>query len=205
MRNTGRPGRCCRTAVLRRDLDVLFSALVVEPDFIIRRRPQDVTFVVADGDVVAVGRVVQHASDIRPVRVTVLKTNRHFGARQQHAYSPILRHAHQHTHVDWGRIFIVLTMLVFAVGTNITINVKFPEMADAFPFIGVAVWAAILLTVPVRRHDWEVLPDTIKGSVFLLSLVLCASMMPVEELPAASWLGTWPGSGSSPWSASRWL
>ena len=25
------------------------------------------------------------------------------------------------------------TMLVFAVGTNITINIKFPEMADAFP------------------------------------------------------------------------
>jgi len=111
----------------------------------------------------------------------------YFGARQQHAYSPILRHAHQHTHVDWGRIFIVLTMLVFAVATNITVNVKFPELADAFPFIGVAVWAAILLTVPVRRHDWEVLPDTVKGSVFLLSLVLCASMMPVEELPAASW------------------
>ena len=111
----------------------------------------------------------------------------YFGARQQHAHSPILRHAHQHTHVDWGRIFVVLVMLVFAVATNITINVKFPELADAFPFIGVAVWAAILLTIPVRRHDWEVLPDTIKGSVFLLSLVLCASMMPVEELPAASW------------------
>ena len=41
--------------------------------------------------------------------------------------------------------------------------------------------------MPVRRHDWEVLPETVKGSVFLLSLVLCASMMPVEELPKASW------------------
>ncbi len=111
----------------------------------------------------------------------------YFGAKQQHAYSPIIKHAHEHTHVDWGRIFIVATMLVFAVVTNITINVKFPELAEHFPFIGVAVWAAIILTIPVRRHDWELLPDTIKGSIFLLSLVLCASMMPVEELPPASW------------------
>ena len=111
----------------------------------------------------------------------------YFGARQQHAYSPILKNAHAHTRVDWGRIFIVATMLVFAVATNIAINVRFPALADHFPFIGVAVWAAIILTIPVRRHDWEVLPETVKGSIFLLSLVLCASMMPVEELPAASW------------------
>lgn len=111
----------------------------------------------------------------------------YFGAKQQHAYCPIIKHAHSHTKVDWGRIFIVVTMLVFAVVTNITINVKFPELAEHFPFIGVAVWLAILLTIPVRRHDWELLPETIKGSIFLLSLVLCASMMPVEELPPASW------------------
>ncbi|WP_295002295.1 citrate transporter [uncultured Dechloromonas sp.] len=111
----------------------------------------------------------------------------YFGARQQHAYCPIIKHAHGHTKVDWGRIFIVATMLVFAVATNITINLKFPELAEHFPFIGVAVWLAIILTIPVRRHDWELLPETIKGSIFLLSLVLCASMMPVEELPPASW------------------
>jgi Na+/H+ antiporter NhaD/arsenite permease-like protein len=111
----------------------------------------------------------------------------YFGAKQQHAYSPIIKHAHEHTKVDWGRIFIVATMLVFAVATNITINVKFPELAEHFPFIGVAVWVAIIMTISVRRHDWEVLPETVKGSIFLLSLVLCASMMPVEELPPASW------------------
>ena len=54
-------------------------------------------------------------------------------------------------------------------------------------FIGVAVWVAVLLTIKVRRHDWELLPETAMGSVFLLSLVSCASLMPVESLPAASW------------------
>lgn len=49
------------------------------------------------------------------------------------------------------------------------------------------MWQVLSCNEPLRRHDWEVLPDTIKGSIFLLSLVTCASMMPVEELPAASW------------------
>ncbi|TXT26674.1 MAG: hypothetical protein FD131_4066 [Rhodocyclaceae bacterium] len=112
----------------------------------------------------------------------------YFAAKQQHAYSPIIRHSHAHTHIDWGRIFIVALMLVFAVGTNVTVNLKFTDLADHFPFIGVAVWVAIILTIPVRRHDWELMPETIKGSIFLLSLVLCASMMPVEQLPPASWV-----------------
>ena len=110
------------------------------------------------------------------------------GAKQQHAYSPIIHHVHKHTHIDWGRLFIVGLMLIFAVGTNVTVNINFPEKAEHFPFIGVAVWAAILLTIPVRRHDWELMPETVKGSIFLLSLVLCASMMPVDQLPPASWL-----------------
>ena len=120
--------------------------------------------------------------------IVALIITAYFAAKQQHAYSPIIKHAHEHTHVDWARIFIVGTMLVFAVATNITINLKFPALADHFPFIGVAVWVAIILTMGVRRHDWELLPETIKGSIFLLSLVLCASMMPVEELPPASWV-----------------
>ena len=45
----------------------------------------------------------------------------------------------------------------------------------------------ILLTAPLRRPDWEVMPETFKGTIFLLALVTCASMMPVEKLPAASW------------------
>jgi len=108
-------------------------------------------------------------------------------ARQQHAFSPILKHAHQHTHIDWARVGIVGLILAFAIAANVTVNVKFPELAERFPFIGVAVWAAILLTVPLRRPDWEVLPETLKGTIFLLSLVTCASMMPVEALPIASW------------------
>jgi Na+/H+ antiporter NhaD/arsenite permease-like protein len=108
-------------------------------------------------------------------------------AMQQQKYSPILKNANQHTQVDWARLGIVALILVLAIVTNVTVNVNFNHLADHFPFIGVAVWVAILISIPIRRHDWEVVPDAAKGAVFLLSLVLCASMMPVEELPKASW------------------
>ncbi|MCK6375353.1 MAG: citrate transporter [Zoogloea sp.] len=108
-------------------------------------------------------------------------------ARVQHRHSPIIRHAHEHTHVDIPRVGIVVLILAAAVTMNVVVNVHFTALADSFPFLGVAVWAAILLTVGIRRPDWEVLPETFMGTIFLLSLVSCASMMPVEKLPAASW------------------
>jgi len=108
-------------------------------------------------------------------------------AHQQHAYSPIIKDAHAHTHIDWARVVIVGLMLFAAIATNVTLNLVMPAQASRFPYIGIALWLAIALSVPLRRPDWEVLPETAKGTIFLLSLVTIASMMPVEQLPAASW------------------
>jgi hypothetical protein len=84
------------------------------------------------------------------------------------------------------RIGIVSLILVVAVAVNITVNTKFPKHSGSFPFIGVAVWTAIVISIGMRRPDWEVLPRTLRSSIFLLSLVLIASMMPVERLPNPS-------------------
>jgi len=108
-------------------------------------------------------------------------------AIQQQKYSPILRHEHAHVSVDFARVGIVIMILVFAIVANVIVNVIFPDISDRFPFIGASVWLAILLSLGLRRPDWEVMPETVKGSIFLLSLVTCASMMPVERLPDASW------------------
>ena len=48
----------------------------------------------------------------------------------------------------------------------------------------------IIMTAPIRRPDWELLGEASRGAVFLLSLVLAASLMPVEQLPPASSLTT---------------
>ncbi|CNL96045.1 Uncharacterised protein [Yersinia aleksiciae] len=70
-------------AVFGAELDVLFTPFIFKAQFVIRRSAQYVAFVITDGDMVAVRRVVQHRGNIRPVRVAILKRNRHFGARQQ--------------------------------------------------------------------------------------------------------------------------
>jgi Na+/H+ antiporter NhaD/arsenite permease-like protein len=108
-------------------------------------------------------------------------------ARQQQRYAPIQRSAQADIRMDWVRIGIVLSILVAAIVANIAINVGFPLLADRFPFIGAAVWVALLCTAPLRRPAWSLVPGALKGSVFLLSLVLAASLMPVEKLPPASW------------------
>jgi hypothetical protein len=88
---------------------------------------------------------------------------------------------------DWTRIGIVAAILVVAIATNVTVNLRFKHLSDAFPFIGVSVWVVILLCTPLRKPEWSLVPEAFKGSVFLLSLVTCASLMPVEKLPVASW------------------
>jgi Na+/H+ antiporter NhaD/arsenite permease-like protein len=105
----------------------------------------------------------------------------------QQKHSPILKNERSQAQVDSVRLGIVALILLLAIVTNVVVNVKFPASADHFPFLGVAVWVAILISVPARRPDWELVPRAARGSVFLLALVLCASMMPVENLPAASW------------------
>jgi Na+/H+ antiporter NhaD/arsenite permease-like protein len=108
-------------------------------------------------------------------------------ARQQHAYQPILKDAPIGAHVDWARMCIVAIILLSAVGANVYFNLKSPAVLDHFPVIGVAVWLAILVTTGWRKPTWSLLPSALSGSIFLLSLVMCASMMPVQHLPAASW------------------
>jgi Na+/H+ antiporter NhaD/arsenite permease-like protein len=108
-------------------------------------------------------------------------------ARQQQAYSPIVKDAAVAHQVDWLRVGVVFWILVVAIIANVLINTRFGTLGEQFPVLGIAVWAAILLALPIRKPDWSLVPSATRGAVFLLSLVLCASMMPVDHLPAASW------------------
>ena len=108
-------------------------------------------------------------------------------AFQQHKHSPIVKDAPKNLHVDWSRMGVVAVILAAAISANLLINLHYPAEAESFPFIGVAVWLAIVVTAPWRKPTWSLLPEASKGSIFLLALVLSATMMPVEKLPAASW------------------
>jgi Na+/H+ antiporter NhaD/arsenite permease-like protein len=99
-----------------------------------------------------------------------------FGSIQQHKFKPIIKDAMKGVKVDWGKIFIVALILVGAIVTNIMFD---------FPALG--VWIAILLGSLMRKTPWKELKHAWQGTIFLVSLVTIASMMPVEELPPASW------------------
>jgi Na+/H+ antiporter NhaD/arsenite permease-like protein len=106
---------------------------------------------------------------------------------QQDRFAPIIKDTPAEVSIDWGRIGIVVFVLITAMGTNILVNSRYASRADSFPFIGTAVVISLLLGAAIRKPDWHVLPASIKGSVFLLSLVACASLMPVNALPTPSW------------------
>jgi Na+/H+ antiporter NhaD/arsenite permease-like protein len=108
----------------------------------------------------------------------------------QQRHSPIICDPPAGLHVDWSRLMIVGLVLFAAIAVNVTVNTQFREISDAFPFLGAAVWVVLLVTAPWRAPNWGLMPGSIKGSIFLLSLVLCASMMPVESLPQPSWEST---------------
>ncbi|KIZ40256.1 MULTISPECIES: citrate transporter [Rhodopseudomonas] len=105
----------------------------------------------------------------------------------QHRYSPIIKNPPSGLRIEWIRVGIVAAILIAALLANVTANLKFPALLDTVPVLGLTVWNVLLLTTPLRRPDWELMPQTIKGTVFLLALVTAASMMPVEQLPTASW------------------
>jgi Na+/H+ antiporter NhaD/arsenite permease-like protein len=98
-----------------------------------------------------------------------------FAARQQHALQPVRPPTADRTPLDAARLWIVAAILIAAIATNV-----------AFGFPALGVWVVLVLATPLRRPDWSLLPGAAKGTAFLLSLVLSASMMPVESLPAAS-------------------
>ena len=88
---------------------------------------------------------------------------------QQQRYAPIVRDEGPHPPVDWSRLGIVAVILAAAITTNIIIKLNFKHLSDSFPFIGAAVWAAILACAVLRPPQWNLVPEAFKGSIFLLS------------------------------------
>ncbi len=100
-------------------------------------------------------------------------------ALQQHRFNPITKEPAGPVVIDWRRVAVVAMILVGTISTNILLD---------FPALG--VWVALLVGATFTRTPWGELPNALKGSILLLSLVLCASMMPVDELPSPSGLSS---------------
>lgn len=100
-----------------------------------------------------------------------------FASHQQDRYQRIQKDASPGARIDWIKLLIVLLMLVGAIISNFLYDM---------PALG--VWIAILIGALLRPVPWKEVPGAIRGTIFLLCLVFCASLMPVEDLPNASWV-----------------
>ena len=101
----------------------------------------------------------------------------YFASRQQDKYQRIQKDASSDVKIDWVKIFNVALILAGAIISNILYDM---------PALG--VWIALVIGAFLRPVPWKEVPGAIKGTIFLLCLVFCASLMPVEELPNASWV-----------------
>jgi len=108
------------------------------------------------------------------------------GARAQHCHQPILVHDEPGHELEWRRIWIVAFILAAAVTTNIVAN-ALSEGEETAPWLGLALWAAILVSSPIAAPDWKAMKPAAKGALFLCALVAAASLMPLKALPDPSW------------------
>ena len=102
-----------------------------------------------------------------------------FASIQQDKYQRITKDAPVGIKVDWTKIAIVGLILIAAILTNYFLD---------FPAAG--VWIAIIIGAFITKTPWSELKNAFSGTIFLMGLVTCASLMPVDELPPASWVTT---------------
>ena len=102
-----------------------------------------------------------------------------FGSIQQHKFQPIQKGPAEGVKIDTLTLLIVVGILLATILANFLFGM---------PALG--VWTGILIGAFIRKIPWRQVRLALPGTIFLLSLVICASLMPVNELPAASWKTT---------------
>ncbi len=94
-----------------------------------------------------------------------------FASFQQDKYQRITTDGKLDAKVDYIKLIIVFIILIGTISTNILFD---------FPALG--VWVAILIGTMFRKTPWHEAKTAVSGSIFLLSLVTCASLMPIDVL-----------------------
>ncbi len=101
----------------------------------------------------------------------------YFASKQQDKFHRIQKDPKPNARIVGIKLISVGLILAGAIISNILYDM---------PALG--VWIAIIISAFLSPIPWKEVQGALKGTTFLLCLVLSASMMPVEELPSASWI-----------------
>ncbi len=129
-----------------------------------------------------------HPLDVLPAFLASIAAFLIFGfvaSNQQHKFQAITADAPSGIKIDGKKLLVVLMILIGAIVTNYMSNAGVYEEIFFGPAVG--VWIAIILGALLTKIPWHELKAAFTGTIFLTALVTCASLMPVEDLPAASW------------------
>ncbi len=95
--------------------------------------------------------------------------------KAQHRHQPIVKNPPAGLKIDFGHLAVVGLMIAGTIAANVLLD---------FPAAG--LWAALVFGHFIRKTPWMEAFRALKGALFLIALVLAASLMPVSELPEPS-------------------
>lgn len=120
--------------------------------------------------------VLAHAFLPAIVAITIVAF---FAARQQNKYAPLETEVVEDVKVDKKKLIVVGLILVGAIVFNYLLEL---------PAIG--IWLAILIGMLITRINLKTAAESYDSTVFLVALVFCAELVPIESVPDASILST---------------
>lgn len=116
-----------------------------------------------------------HVADAFIASIVAVTFSGIVAAKAQQRYHPVMKNPPADLQLDWGHLVIVALIIGGAIVANIGLD---------FPAAG--VWAAIVFGGFIRPTPWGEVSKSMKGALFLIALVLSASLMPVKALPLPS-------------------
>ncbi len=128
-----------------------------------------------------------HVADAFIAAIVALLFSGVIASRAQHRVHPIRKNPPRsaHVHPEEIGVFGVLVLARLAIVVLIVSGLITTNVLLNFPALG--AWLAILAGGFFHPIPWGEARKALKGSLFLIALVLAASLMPVTALPDPSW------------------
>ncbi len=111
-------------------------------------------------------------------------------ARQQARWAPLAPPAASPAPIDRARVAVVSASIAALACTNLVASAVFGPRAEALPALAIVVWLVLLVGGRLRPFAWPVAARAARAALFLVILVLAASLLPVDRLPRPTFLTT---------------